>query len=167
MTCYFDLTCLKSCTGIILAPGHQAIFTGTRIHTEQERYRDCELAQRLERENDLHFWFGETPRIDVYTVPKMELGGYDSRGGWFAGCPDFSLEAEPLYYIDRDRRCWRITDDSRKFGDMGLSWRERMVPAEQIRVFASLDEARAHYPIYRPADTEELLEIFRQMEETL
>ena len=165
MTFYLDLTQMKGCTGLILNPEHRAVFTGTQIHTESERYRDCEPAQHLERENDLHFWFGEKPRIDVYTVPKMELGGYDSRGGWFAGCPDFSLEAEPLYYIDRDRRCWRITDDSREFGDMGLSWRERMVPAEEIRVFASLDEAREHYHILRPADTEALLEIFRKMEE--
>ncbi len=165
MTCYFDLTLLNSCTGVILSPDHQVIFTGTQIHTEHERYRDCELALRLEQENDLHFWFGEAPRIDVYTVPQMELGGYDSRGGWFAGCPDFSLEAEPLYYIDRNRRCWRITEDSREFGEMGLLWRERMVPAEEIRIFASLDEAREYYPIGRPADTEELLEIFRQLEE--
>lgn len=166
MTFYLDLTQLKGCTGLILSPEHRAVFTGTQIHTEAEEYRDCEPARRLAQENDLHFWFGKAPRIEVYTVPKMELGGYDSRGGWFAGCPDFCLEAEPLYYIDRDRRCWRITDDSREFGDMGLSWRERMVPAEEIRVFASLDEARAQYPILRPADTQALLEIFKKMEET-
>lgn len=165
MTWYFDLTRLKGATGLILNPGHQAVFTGTRLHTEPEGYRGCEPAQVLQRENDLHFWFGEAPRIDVYTVPETELGGYDSRGGWFAGCPDFTLEGEPLYYIDRDRKCWRITEDSREFRAMGHRWRQRMVPAEEIRVFASAEEARKHYPIFTPADTEELLDFFRQMEE--
>ena len=165
MTWYFDLTQLRGATGLILSSGHQAILTGTRIHTEPERYRSCEPALRMERENDLHFWFGEAPRIDLYTVPTMELGGYDSLGGYVTGCPDFSLGAEPLYYIDRDRRCWRITEDSRKFQDMGCSWREHMVPAEEIRVFGSIEEARGQNPIRKPANSEELLEIFRYLEE--
>lgn len=166
MTLYFDLTRIKGATGLILSPGHEAVFTGTVIHTEPERYRDCEQALQMERENDLHFWFGEAHRTGLYTVPKTELGGYDSRGGCFAGCPDFSLEEGPLYYIDRENRCWRITDDSRSFREMGLSWRERMVPAEEIRIFSSLEEALEQYPIFRPANTDELLELLKHMEET-
>lgn len=165
MTFYFDLTMLKSCTGILVGTEHQLICTGTGIHTEDRRYRGCEAALRLEQENDLHFWFGEVPRIGLYTVPLTEIGGYDSRGGYFAGCPDFSLGDGPMYYIDREKNCWRITENSREFASMGICWRERMVPAPEIRVFGSFGEARERYPIRRPGDEKELLEMLRSMEE--
>lgn len=157
---YFDLTLLKQCTGILAGPGTEVILCGTRIHTEDERYRDSEPALRLERERDLHFWFGKTPRIDIYTVPQMELGGYDSRGGFLAGSPDFSLGAgERIYYIDAQRQCWQLPE--------GLipGWRERLIPAPEIRIFGSFEEARKSCPILRPENEEQLLEIFRKMEE--
>lgn len=165
MNRYFDLTRLRGCVGVLLDPGQTAVFTGTQIHWEDPRYEGCELALRLERENDLYFWFGQAPRVGVYTVPKMELGGYDSRGGYFAGSPDFTLGEEPLYYIDRKRQCWRIAEHSRDFAAMGMSWRETMVPAEGFRVFGSLQEAQREYPIAQPRDERELLEMIREMEE--
>lgn len=167
MTYYFDLSDLGGCVGIIANPGDKVILTGTQVHREPEKYRGCELAERFSRENDLHFWYGrETPNLSVYTVPKVELGGYDSRGGMFAGCQDFTLrDAEPLYYIDRERRCFLITADSRTFSGMGRMWREQMVPTDAIEVFSSQAEAAQRYQIRRPKDDDELLAMLKETDD--
>lgn len=166
MIWYFDLSELGGCVGILANPGDQVVYTGTVFHTEPVKYRGCEAAARFARENDLHFWFGEKPELDIYTVPKLEIGGFDNLGGLFAGSPGFALgEAEPLYYIDREHRCYRITGDSREFPGMGMAWRERMVPTEAVEAFESLERAREKYTIFRPKDDEELFAIFRHMDE--
>lgn len=167
MTYYFDLSDLGGWVGIIANPGDSVVFTGTRLHREPEKYRGCEPAERFARENDLHFWYDdEMPRLSVYTVPRVEIGGYDSRGGLFVGSMDFTLrDAEPLYYIDRERRCFMITDDSRTFSGMGRMWRERMVPTDAIAVFSSLEEAMKRYAIRKPKDVDELLAMLKEMDD--
>lgn len=166
MTHYFDLSELGGCVGIFAGPGDMVVCTGMQLHTEPAKYRGCEPAQRFARENDLHFWFGdERPEVPIYAVPKIEIGGYDSRGGLFAGSPDFTLsQAEPLYYIDRAGRCFLITADSREFSGLGLAWRERMVPTDAIEVFSSLEEARERYNIHRPEDDDDLMKLLKGAE---
>lgn len=166
MTYYFDLSELGGAVGILLDPGHQAVFTGAQIHTEPAKYRGIAAAEQFARENDLHFWYDDAPpALSVYTVPQMEIGGYDSRGGLFAGSPYFGFrEASSLYYIAPDKSCYLITKDSSLFREMGDSWRERMVRAEELKVFASLEEARAEFPILRPKTMDELLDILKETE---
>lgn len=167
MTHYFDLSDLSGCVGIIVSPGDTVVCTGTTVHTESAKYRGCEAAERLARDNDLHLWYDdERPDVSIYTVPKTEIGGYDNRGGLFVGCMDFTLwQEKPMYYIDREGKCFLITQDSRKFQGMGLSWREKMVPTDTIGVFASLAEAGKSYQIHKPKDDDELLELLKNLEE--
>ncbi len=162
MTHYYDLSKLSGCVGIIADPGDRVVCTGTQIHTEPGEYQQLELTRKLAEENDFHFWFDEGPKLAIYTVPKTELGGYDSKGGFFAGCMDFTLrEKEPMYYIDAQRRCWLITTDSGEFLTMGASWREKLVPTDAIEVFDSYEQARTRYPIHRPENHDELLQMLK------
>lgn len=167
MTIYFDLSDLGGCVGILANPGDTVVCTGTQVHTEPARYRGREAAERFARENDLHFWFGdEAPQAPFYTVPQTELGGYDSRGGFFAGSLDFTLNGEePMYYIDREGKCFLITAHSREFAGMGHSWRERMVPSDAIDIFPSLAAAREKYDIHRPRDEGDLMKFLKEAEE--
>lgn len=160
MTHYFDVSKLGGCVGIFVDPGDRVVYTGCQIHTEPEKYRH--LAGPFEN-IDFHFWFGEeSPEAEIYTVPRTELGGYDSRGGYFAAMDTLDFrEAKPLYYIDREKQCWRITDDSREFVGMGPGWREKMVPSEDLEVFASYEQARERYPIQRPENDDKLLNMLK------
>lgn len=148
MKIYIDLTG-EGCVGVCLRPGYDAVFTGTEIHREPAKYRGIEAARLLEEKCDMHFWFGdEMPDAKLYTVPKTEIGGYDSRGGLFLGCPDFGFrEDTPLYYLSPERECFLITSDAREFRDMGMTWHERMVPSDAIACFPSRVEAQKKYDI--------------------
>lgn len=153
MTFYIDLTGEGGCCGILFTqPENTAVYTGTTVHTEPEQYRDHPLAERFAKECDFRFFFKGEELPKLYTVPQTEIGGYDSEGGLFAGNCNFSLRDEPLYYIDREGKCFRITGDSSQFLEMGLSWRERMEPNDAIEVFASRAEAEQKYKIWEWKD---------------
>lgn len=156
MTYYVDVTGENGCCAILFTdPENKVVYAGTVVHTEEEKYRDHELARRLERECDFHFYFRGDRLPELYTVPQTEIAGFDSQGGLFAGIGSFSLRGEPLYYIDREGSCFLITDDSGKFLEMGKSWRESMVPADDIELFASRTQAEQ---VYRIWSWQELLE---------
>lgn len=150
MTYYLDLTGENGCCAILFAnPEHTVVHVGTTIHTEEEKYRNHELALRFAEECDFHFFFRGDELPELYTVPKTEVGGCDSRGGLFVGSHDFTIrDPDPMYYIDREGNCFLITQNSSEFLDMGKSWREKMVPTDAIEVFASRGEAEKKYRIW-------------------
>lgn len=149
MTYYIDLTGEDGCVGIAFTrPENKAVYVGTTVHTEEAKLRNHPLAERYARECDFHFFFKGDELPELYTVPKTEIAGYDSRGGLFAGIGSFLLRDEPLYYIDRSGKCFLITRDGGTFLDMGLTWREKMVPVDSIDVFSSRAEAEKTYRIW-------------------
>lgn len=155
MKYYIDLTNEKGCVGILFThPENTAVFVGTTVHTEEAKLRDHPTAKRYAEECDFHFFFDGDELPAFYTVPQTEIGGCDSQGGLFAGSYHFDLRGEPLYYIDRDGKCFLITENSGEFLEMGLSWREKMVLTDAIEVFASREEAERKYKIW---EWEELL----------
>lgn len=154
MKFYIDLTGMDGCVGILFTnPEHKAVYVGTTVHTEAEALRGHPLAERYAKECDFHFFFRGDTLPGLYTVPYAEIAGFDSRGGLFAGSDSFSFRGEPLYYIDREGNCFLITENSSDFLDMGLTWRERMVPSNAIEVFDSRETAEQKYRIW---DWEEL-----------
>lgn len=148
MTRYYDDSGIPGCIGIIPNPGDTIIFTGTQIHIESAKYRG-EQSERFARECDFHFWFDdEKPELEIYTVPKMEVVGRDSCGGLFVcNGGSFLREEEPMYYLDQKRRCFRIAQNSRKFLDCGMKWRDSLIPSDAIEVFASKEKAKKKFNI--------------------
>lgn len=157
MKYYIDLTNVHGAVGILFTqPENEAVYVGTTVHTEDAKLRDHPLVKRYAEECDFHFFFNGDTLPELYTVPGAEVGGYDSQGGLFVGGYVFSLrDPEPMYYIDRDKKCWLITENSSQFADMGLEWRDRMVPTQAIEAFASREEADRKYNIW---EWEELLQ---------
>lgn len=155
MKYYIDLTKEKGCVGILFThPENTAVFVGTAVHTEEAKLRDHPMAKRYAEECDFHFFFKGDTLPELYTVPKTEIGGYDSRGGLFVGSYNFDLREETLYYLDRGGNCFLITENSGELLDMGMAWREKMVPTDAIEVYASRAEAEQKYKIW---EWEELL----------
>ena len=167
MTYYFDLSELGGAVGIIANPGDRVVYTGTRAYGEPAKYRGCALEKQLAEEYDLHLFFDDEPMPDaLYTVPLMEIGGYDSHGGLIAGSPYFGFRnSVSLYYINREKKCFLITDGTRNFMELGKDWRDGMIPLADAEVFASFEEAREKYPILRPKDDAELMEMLKGMDD--
>jgi hypothetical protein len=149
MNYYIDLTKEDGCVGVLFTnPEHKPVYVGTMVHTEESKLRDHPLVKRYAGECDFHFFFDgdELPRL--YTVPQTEIGGYDSRGGLFVGSHNFELWEGPLYYIDREKQVFLITENSAQLLEMGSTWREQMTSTDAIEVFASRAEAERKYRIW-------------------
>lgn len=150
-----DLTAAEGAVGILFTHReNEAVYVGTTVHTEPEQYRDHPLVKRYEAECDFHFFFGSDRLPMVYTVPKTEIAGFDSRGGLFAVTEGFSLTHGHLYYIDRNRRCYLAAQDGESLLKLGMAWRNRTVPADDLEAFDSRGEAEEKYKIW---DWEDLL----------
>ena len=150
MKYYIDLTSSDGPMAVLFTHReHEPVYVGTTVHREAAELRDHPLAKRYAEECDFRFFFHGDELPELYTVPRTEIGGYDSRGGLFAGSPDFAPGEERLYYIDREKRCFLITENSGEFLKMGLNWREKMIPTDTIRVFASRAEAEETYKIWQ------------------
>ena len=133
---------------------NEVVYVGTTIHIEDAKLRNHPLAKQYAEECDFHFFFDGDELPELYTVPRTEIGGYDSQGGLFVGSDDFDLRDGRLYYIDREKNCFLITENTGEFLEMGRNWREKMVPTDAIEVFADRAEAEQKYRIW---EWEELL----------
>lgn len=149
MKIYCDLTQEAGCVGVCMTNGHQLVCTGTELHTEPAKYRTLPLAVRLAQECDVHFWFDdEQADVPFYTVPRTVVFAHDSRGGYFAARDHAALDwSEPLYYIDAALVCRRLVPVGKNLADLGMGWRERMTPCDEIEVFPSRAAAEERYRI--------------------
>ena len=148
---YCDLTGEPECIGILPGPRTELILTGTQVHTEPEKLRDHPLAVRLAAECDLHFWFGGAPSAPFYTVPRSVVFAHDSLGGYFLTREHPALDwSEPVYYIDPEHRCFRLTKAGQTRADMGGRWREAMVPSVDFEVFRDRAAAQLRFAILDP-----------------
>ena len=155
MKYYIDLTGVNGAVGILFTHReNEAVYVGTTVRTEDNRLRNHPLVKRYAGECDFHFFFEGDELPELYTVPRTEIGGYDSRGGLFVGGQAFSFEDSPLYYLDRDGNWFLIGEKGCDLLEMGMSWREKMVPTHAVEAFSSRAEAERKYKIW---EWEELL----------
>ena len=155
MKYYIDLTGTDGAMGILFTNReNEAVYAGTTVHTEDAKLRDHSLAKRYAEECDFHFFFKGDELPKLYTVPQTEIGGYDSEGGLFLGSNHFDLRETPLYYLDREKNVFRITENSGELLKLGMEWREKMVLTDAVEVFAGRAEAEQKYRIW---EWEELL----------
>lgn len=149
MKYYIDLTKENGCVGILFTHReNEAVYVGTTVHTEEAKLRDHPLVKRYAEECEFHFFFDGEELPELYTVPQTEVGGYDSEGGLFVGSYNFDFRKNPMYYIDREKNVFLITENSGELLDMGMEWREKMVPTDAINVFANREEAEQKYKIW-------------------
>lgn len=149
MKYYIDLTASDGPMAILFTDReNEAVYVGTMLHTEDAKLRNHPLVKRYAAECDFHFYFDGDEMPELYTVPQTEIGGYDSHGGLFVGGQVFSFRETPLYYLDRERNCFLITENSGELLNLGMEWREKMVPTVAIEVFASRAEAEQKYKIW-------------------
>ena len=148
MKVYCDMTGENRCIGILPDPGTELILTGTEVHTEPENYRDLPLAKDLAERCDVHFFFGaDCTRPPFYTVPRTRVFARDSRGGYFVTPEEAALDwSEPIFYIHADR-VYRLIPVGASLADLGMAWRETMLPCTELEVFPDAAAAKKVYDI--------------------
>ena len=159
MTQYLDMTQAKGCFGIIPENGETLVLTGVSVYSMplSVKQKESEAYENFARKYGVHFIFDDCiPKIDFYTVPKIEVAASDNNGGFIASVGElFSLrDPVPLVYISSDRKTYLITEDSSEFLSIVSEWKGKLTPYDGIALYASKEDARKDYPIIDFEQTE-------------
>lgn len=152
MSLYVDFSHINQCVGILAKNGETIVPTGTTVSRMSSTVHEKEgcAYDRFFSQYGVRFLFdGDSPLIDFYAVPRLDVAAVDEAGGLIAsvGC-SFDLQIPmPLVYVSPERRCLLITEDSTSFLSIAPVWRRRLRPYDDVHLFASRSEAEKHYNI--------------------
>lgn len=139
---YLDVVELDECTSVF-AKDVDIISAGTTISSMPVEYRNQEY-QRYADEYDVHFIFDDhIPRIDFYAVPQVDIMAVDSNGGYIGTRGQISdLDAaEPICYIDSEKKCFLAAQNGRDFLKNIATWKNRLKPYHDITFYGTKAEA--------------------------
>lgn len=143
---YLDKTKVTTCTSVF-ASGYEVVWAGAVITSMPVKYKGKEY-QRYADTYDIQFIFDDDiPILDFYTIPLVDIFAVDSCGGYIGTVGEpFYLEGKaPVCYIDHDKNCFLLADNSKDFLSNVEIWKEQMKPCTSIEVFASKEEAKGKY----------------------
>lgn len=141
-TIYIDVERLKNRGAIsvfLSDDGGQCdiVFSGKTIESMPTSYKSERVYQILSEVFDVKFIFDDAiPDISFYPIPRLFIFATDSLDGIFASIDDYpSLEEEnvPIYYIDRERKCYNIASNLKSFLQLVVfcpRWKERLYNRE-------------------------------------
>lgn len=135
---YFDMTEKQECISVF-ALGVEIIPAGTTVFSMSVKDRNEEY-RRYGEEYDIHFIFDDCiPKIDFYTVPRVDIMAVDSEGGLIGtigqSC-DLQNDA-PICYIDKDRNCYRIAENGAVFLANVQEWKNHMEICHDVVFYQS------------------------------
>lgn len=142
---YFDMSDNTGCIGFI-AKDVKVIPAGTTIYAMD--IQDKNDYRKYADECDIHFIFEDnTPVIDFYSVPMVDVFATDCLGGLFGTIgnrTDLDVAA-PICYIDKTGLCSLVADSLRNFSQLlalGQKWKTIMTPYNGVIFYKSREEAR-------------------------
>lgn len=143
---YLDETEASSCMSVFVKDA-ELIKAGTTIYAMQVKDKNSEY-QRYAAEYDIHFIFKDNvPAIEFYTIPQVDIFAVDSEGGFIGSVgalTDFESDAS-ICYIDKNKKCYLIANDGREFLKNVEQWKSKLVPFQEIEMFASKEDAESKY----------------------
>ena len=155
---YLDMTQAKQCIGVYVKDT-EVIPAGTTIASMSVKHKNAEYKHYAD-EYDIHFIFDdEVPKMDIYTIPMVEVFAVDSGGGYIGSLGQATdLQADiPICYIDNGRNCYLIADSGKEFLENFQKWKAHKKPYADIKIFESLDVAKEMYEFLdREAKEQEL-----------
>lgn len=138
---------------------------GTSVNSMSVRHKNSEY-QRFSEEYGIHFIFDDkVPKVDFYTIPKVEIFAVDSEGGYIGSLGQATnLQGDiPICYIDKDKKCYLIADNGRDFVTNACNWRSKMTLYTDIEFFKSQKAAQKKYEFLDRASIEQELKDVRSV----
>lgn len=142
---YFDIT-ESNGAGIFFVgiKDTEMILAGTTINSMSNSEKNDEY-QRYADDYDIQFIFDDcVPQLEFYTVPFVDIIAKDSEGGFIGSLgQQFDLEGDaPICYINRDLKCFIVSDNAIKFlTNVGL-WKDNLIPSDKIALYSSKVDAQ-------------------------
>ena len=149
---YLDRTESKNaCIGVFVKDA-EVIAAGTTVYAMSKKDKNAEY-ERYAKEYGIHFIFeDEIPEISFYAVPQIDIFASDGRGGLFGtvgGISDFSADA-PICYVDKNLGCFLAAKNGDLFLKTADSWKEQLIPYEEIVFYRSVEEAKQQLEFIEP-----------------
>lgn len=139
---YLDRTELTEALCVFVR-GAEIISAGTTICSLNPNYRNEEY-QRYTIDYDIQFIFDDCiPHLDFYTVPQVDIMAKDSKGGFIGtiGQPcDLESDA-PICYINKDLKCFIISENGAGFLSNISCWQNNLKPYDKISFYHSKAKA--------------------------
>ena len=138
---YLDRTGTDNCISLFVSD-REVIPAGTTIYymdieDENEEYKKC-------ADYGIHFIFEDNiPTVPFYTVPQVDILARDGEGGFIGTVGQVSdLDSDaPICYINRDQECFLIAKNGREFLNIMDSWKNHLLPYDDIIFYNSKSEA--------------------------
>ena len=122
----------------------EIILAGTTINSMGTSEKNNEY-QRYVDDYDIQFIFDDcVPQLEFYTVPFVDIIAKDSEGGFIGSLgQQFDLEGDtPICYINRDLKCFIVSDNAINFLKNVGSWKDDLIPFDKITFYSSKVDAQ-------------------------
>jgi hypothetical protein len=155
---YLDTTQSSMCISVYVKDA-EVVLAGTTINSVsvREKKKNSEY-QRFADEYDIHFIFDDNvPKLDFYTIPMVDIFATDSEGGYIGSLGQVTDLQENILicYIDKDKKCYLITDNGNDFIANASNWKSNMTEYTDIEFFNSLSTAQEKYEFLDRSSIEE------------
>ncbi len=122
----------------------EVISAGTTIYSMSIKEKNKEY-KRFATEYDIHFIFDDNiPEVAFYTVPQFDIMAIDSCGGFIGTIGGFTdMESNmPIGYIDKDKKCYLISNNSKDFMKRVADWKNHLSIYEDMMIFGDIEDAK-------------------------
>lgn len=142
---YWDVSEREGCIGVFVKDA-EIVQAGVTLYSMSSKDKNAEY-QYFADSFDLRFLFDDDiPKIDFYTVPRVDIFAKDSLGGLFGtvGQTTDIDDAAPICYINQAKECFWVANGLKAFLQMLKSeceWRTGMLPYHDIVFYKSKTDA--------------------------
>ena len=142
---YFDIAKSNGAAiSFVGAEDTEIILAGTTINSMSTSEKNDEY-QKYVDDYDIQFIFDNcVPQLEFYTVPFVDIIAKDSEGGFIGSLgQQFDLEGDaPICYINRDLKCFIVSDNAINFLKNVGSWKEDLIPSDKTTFYSSKADAQ-------------------------
>ena len=142
---YFDIAESNGAAiSFVGAEDTEIILAGTTINSMSTSEKNAEYLKYAD-DYDIQFIFDDcVPQLEFYTVPFVDIIAKDSDGGFIGSLgQQFDLEGDsPICYINKDLKCFIISDDTINFLKNLGSWKHILIPFDKITLYSSKVDAQ-------------------------
>lgn len=120
---YLDKSKKNMCISVFLKDV-EVVLAGTKVSAMSVKHKNNEY-KKFAEVYDIHFIFEDNvPKIDFYTIPKVDIFAIDSAGGYIGSFGQVTdLEADvPICYIDAEKKCYLIASNGKEWLEKSKKW---------------------------------------------
>ena len=147
-TIYVDVNQFDNVNGVFVNDNNIVLKSAGAVISAMDIKDYNEDYKRFKEEYDIQFIFeNNVPKIDIFTIPMVDIFAVDSEGGYIASLGEMTNLREniPICYIDKNHKCYFICDNGKDFINNANHWKNMLKLCSSIEIFDSKESAMKQY----------------------